>query len=135
MTISTTAGQERKSLEDSGDDKWVEKSSDEETGLDAEIPESWQPGIEWTREIATYAEELVKQFPEITLGSWRFLYRWREGEWKQPGLSLLLTGPKMAVETFLARLGIACNLERFIILYDPETGRIYEAQLEPGKVD
>jgi hypothetical protein len=79
------------------------------------------------RELAAYAEELIKEFPEITLRSWAPSYRLKDGQW-QAGVKLNLTGPEVAVEAFLASLGLARNLDRIQIIQgiDPETGRTFD---------
>jgi len=78
------------------------------------------------RELAAYAEELIKEFPEITLRSWAPSYRSKDGQW-QAGVKLDLTGPEVAVNAFLARLGLTRNLDRIQVLQgiDPETGRTF----------
>jgi hypothetical protein len=66
----------------------------------------------------------------------------RHGQWQQPGSSLHLTGPELAVKAYLARIGLACNLERIMIRRGPEIGgtfdqpvRDFKAQLEPCKIE
>ena len=79
------------------------------------------------RELAAYAEELIKQFPEITLRSWFPSWRSEDGQWKA-GVKLDLTGPEVAVRAFLASVAVARNLDRVQVLQgiDPETGRTFD---------
>ena len=78
------------------------------------------------RELAAYAEGLIKEFPEITLRSWAPSYRSKDGQW-QAGVRLKLTGPEVAVMAFLASLSLARNLDRVQVLQgiDPETGKTF----------
>ena len=79
------------------------------------------------QELAAYAEELIKEFPETTLRSWAPSYRSEGGQW-QAGVRLKLTGPEVAVMAFLASLSLARNLDRVQVLQgiDPETGRTFD---------
>ncbi len=101
-----------------------------------EIPENWRPREELTREIGSYAEELVKEFPEITLRSWNLEYRMRGGQWQQPGLTLHLTGPELAVRAYVSCLGLARNLERIMIFQDiaSQTGRTFDKPVKDFRV-
>ncbi len=96
------------------------------------------------RELAAYAEELIKEFPEITLRSWCFSHQYKGGVKQDPGVILNLTGPEIAVRAFLASLGLARNLDSIQVLQDidPGTGRIsnkpvkdFRAYLIPWKMD
>lgn len=93
------------------------------------------------KELAAYAGEVVREFPEVTLRAANLFYHLKDGH-VEPGVALELTGPESAVRAFLASLALARNVDSVQIFQgiDPETGRTsnkpvkdFTARMKPWK--
>jgi len=88
--------------------------------LDNKIWQGTEDERALVRDMAEYAEELVKEFPEVTLRSWDFNAESKNGRWLPLGIYLYVTGPKLAVETFLTRIAVVFNVDGYPIYWPIE---------------